>query len=306
MIQRKQFDPKKFIDREFEQELFEELLAFQDAARILAIRDASGMGKSHLLELFRYRCRVTRPRTPVSLIDLKQLPDQSPMMLVKEMVKDLADLGVAFPNYNKYESARVSADFDFIRASVYLQGASFKEARDIRISGSMTNVDYAERVQVSQSRIELTAEQREKAEDVCVRSFLDDIRAHCATQSIVLLIDSFERCGERLHTWLRDHFLENYFFDTDSRPAKLLLVIAGQTVPHFEANWSSEDCTGTVQSVEALHRWTRTHVEQCLKVHGFHYEEQDVNTFHRLVDLGLPPSQIVQAIETLLAQKGAA
>lgn len=297
-------DLKKFIDREFEQELFEELLVFQDDARILAIRDASGMGKSHLLKLFRYRCRVARPRRPVSLIDLKQLPDQSPMMLVKALVKDLTDLGVPFPNFNAYDNARVSRDFDFIRASVYLQGASFAGAREVRISGMMTNVDYAERIEVVHTRAELTLEQNEKAEDVCVRSFLDDLRAYCTTQPIALLIDSFERCGERLHTWLRDHFLENYFFDTANRPAKLLLVIAGQTLPHFEGNWSLEDCASTVKSVEALHRWTRSQVEECLRVHSIHYDEKDIDAFHRLIERDIPPSQVVQLIESLVAQKG--
>jgi hypothetical protein len=335
MILRKQFDPKKFIDREFEQELFEELLAFQDEARILAIQDASGMGKSHLLELFRYRCRTVRPRTPVSLIDLKQLPDQSPMMFVKEVVKDLADLDVPFPNFNAYESARVSADFDFFRASVYLQGASFKEPHDRRTSRTMPPSHQSirndapnqggqgnfygpvafnqqqttfttERVHITHSRGELTGEQLEKAEDVCVRSFLDDVRAHCAAQPVVLLIDSFEKCGDRLRLWLRDHFLEHYFFDPAKRPAKLLLVVAGQTLPNFAGNWSVEDCERTLKSVEALNRWTREHVEQCLKVHGFPYEEQDIDTFHRLVELGLPPSQVVQAIETVLTQKGVA
>jgi hypothetical protein len=306
MIRRKQFDPNKFIDREFEQELFEELLAFPDAARILAIQDASGMGKSHLLALFRYRCRVTRPRTPVSLIDLKQLPDQSPMMFAKAVVEDLMALDVPFPEFSRYESARVSADFDFIRASIYLQGASFKDARDVRISGSMTNVDRAERVEVTHTRMEFTAEQREKAEDVCVRSFLDDVRTHCAAQPIVLLIDSFERCGDRLRAWLRDHFLEHYFFDTTKRPAKLLLVVAGQTLPDFAGNWPPDECELTVKSVEALNRWTREHVEQCLKVHGFRYEEKDIDAFHRLIEMGIPPSQVVQMIESLVAQKGVA
>jgi hypothetical protein len=299
------FDPKKFIDREFEQELFAELLAFPDAARILAIRDASGTGKSHLLELFRYLCRVTRPRTPFSLIDLKQLPDQSPMMFAKEVVKDLADLGVAFPNFNAYESARVSADFDFIRASVYLHGASFKAAHNVRISGTMTNVDRAERVEVTQTRTELTGEQREKAEEVCVRSFLDDLGNHCATQPAVLLIDSFERCGERLRRWLRDHFLETYFFDTAKRPAKLLLVIAGQDLPNFVGNWSEEECAAIVKSVETLNRWSRVHVEQCLQVHNYRYEEKDIDAFHRLIEVGIPPSQVVQMIESLVAQRGA-
>ena len=68
------FDPKKFIDREFEQEIFEELLKFESQARILAIKDTGGMGKSHLLEKFQYRCRVTKPRrTPLALIALDQL-----------------------------------------------------------------------------------------------------------------------------------------------------------------------------------------------------------------------------------------
>ena len=37
----KRFDPRKFIDREFEQELFADLLLLKDDARILII---SGMG----------------------------------------------------------------------------------------------------------------------------------------------------------------------------------------------------------------------------------------------------------------------
>jgi hypothetical protein len=65
----KRFDPRKFIDREFEQELFADLLLLKDDARILAIRDKGGMGKSHLLEKFQYRCRTNRPqRIPISLV----------------------------------------------------------------------------------------------------------------------------------------------------------------------------------------------------------------------------------------------
>ena len=79
----KNFDPKKFIDREFEQELFEELLQLKDNARILAIQDdKGGMGKSQLLEQFKYRCRTVKPRTPVSLIALDQLPGDSPLDLI--------------------------------------------------------------------------------------------------------------------------------------------------------------------------------------------------------------------------------
>jgi hypothetical protein len=77
-------DPRKFIDREFEQELFAELLLLKDGARILAIRDRGGMGKSHLLEKFQHRCRTNRPdRIPISLVELDQLSDNTPLALIK-------------------------------------------------------------------------------------------------------------------------------------------------------------------------------------------------------------------------------
>lgn len=84
------FDPTTFIDRESEQELFEELLSLHTDAQILAIRDAGGTGKSHLLERFRHRCRTVKPRTPVSLVKLDQLPSRSPLDLVRIVVNDLS------------------------------------------------------------------------------------------------------------------------------------------------------------------------------------------------------------------------
>jgi len=95
---KKEFDPHKFIDREFEQELFEELLQLKDQARILAIRDAGGMGKSQLLQKFQYRCRTVKPRIPVSLIALDLLPDNSPLALMQEIEKDLSAL-LEFPTF---------------------------------------------------------------------------------------------------------------------------------------------------------------------------------------------------------------
>src|SRR5436309_2718031 len=95
----KRFHPQKFIDREFEQELFEELLQFKNHARILAIKDAGGMGKSQLLQKFQYRCRTAgRPRIPVSLVDLGQLPDQSPLSLVQQIEKELTAF-LKFPTF---------------------------------------------------------------------------------------------------------------------------------------------------------------------------------------------------------------
>lgn len=301
MLPSKQFDPRKFIDREAEKARFEALLTFRDDARILAIRDQSGMGKSHLLEFFHHSCAWKD--IPVSLIDLKQLSDQSPLMFAKTVVKDLNDLGISFPSFNHYDNARISADFNTILSSVYLQGANFTGASNTRISATMANVDHAESVYITTSYTELTIEQKEKAEDVCVRSFLNDLCTLSNTQPIVLLVDSFEYCCDPLRRWLHKPFLRSYFFDQQQRPSQLLLVVAGQNMPDFEVNWSPEDRIKTVALVERLHRWTRNHVEECLQVHGFRYEEKDIDAFHRLVENGLPPALVVQAIETMLAQQ---
>ena len=91
------FDLEKFIDREFEQELFEDLLRLRDDSRVLAIRAGGGMGKSSLLEKFQYRCRVIKPRIPVSLVALDQLPDASPLVMLRQIVEHFSKLGADFP-----------------------------------------------------------------------------------------------------------------------------------------------------------------------------------------------------------------
>jgi len=129
MPQAKQFDPRKFIDRDFEQELFEELLQRQDQARLLAIRDAGGMGKTQLLQQFQYRCRTVKPRTPVSLVALDQLPDDSPLALIQQIERDLSPFAIEFPTFSYYEQARKAHDFSTIRGSVDLRGADMRQAR---------------------------------------------------------------------------------------------------------------------------------------------------------------------------------
>ena len=297
----KNFDPKKFIDREFEQELFEELLQLKDNARILAIQDnKGGMGKSQLLEQFRYRCRTVRPRTPVSLIALDQLPGDSPLDLINMVVQHLSNFGVDFPEFNRYESARISKDFTPIRASIYLQGATFREAKDVMIAGTATRVQQAATVNIGTVVVEFTPEQERKAQEVCLRAFFDDLKKHCAREQIVLMLDAYEKCPKAIKDWIEDWLLEQFFFDFEHRPERLILVIAGREILNFEMRWSAEDCKETVRSVKALGQWTQRHVEECLRVYGFDYTPEHLDTFYRLIAMGLPPSQVVQAIETLV------
>jgi hypothetical protein len=379
----KEFDPQKFIDREFEQELFEDLLLFNDRARILAIRDAGGMGKSQLLEKFHYRCRTVKPRTPVSLIALDQLGGSTPLFLVRKIREHLSAYGIEFPSFTRYEAARMSADFDLISESVFRDGPLGIVARGDVFSryerglGLLMNrfgsahirytelLTYEQRLaeNISEARrhgdtgdrraeravvveqlnllasaelrltfnelcggsspepfaqargprqpewagarstrsVELTPDQELVAQEVSIQALFDDLRPVCAERPVVLLIDAYEKGSDALKDWLVEYLLERQFFDLERRPARLLLVVAGRDIPAFNRHWSAEDCRSIVRSVDELGKWTRDHVEECLRVHGFAYEPKDVDAFHHLIDRGIPPSQMIQMAQSMAA-----
>lgn len=292
----KEFDPSKFIDREFEQELFEELLEFRGTQRILAIEDRGGTGKSHLLEHFRYRCRTVQPRTPVSLIALDQLVDETPLTLIDTIIDHLSSFRIEFPLYIKHESARVSGDFSTILGSIYLQGATFEKAIDVRVSG--VAVDRAEVVNVGS--FSWSPDKDKVARKVIIQAFFDDLR-ECSTQiPIVIILDGFEKINPELQKWITDVLINNLFFDAENQCPLLLLVIAGKVIPKFSNYWSKDDCERIVSSINGLTMWTREHLEDCLKIHGFKYEEEDLNALYRLIERGLPPSEVIQTIQTLM------
>lgn len=297
------FDLEKFIDREFEQELFEELLGLRDDSRILAIRAGGGMGKSSLLEKFQYRCRTVRPRIPVSLIALDQLPDASPVAVIRQIARQLSALGADFSMFNKNEHARMAGDFLSIRAFIDLDSVSFRDASDVHIRG--INVERAEQVSISGEMTTLTPEQDSVAQEASVSAFFTDLDRYCRDHTAVIMLDAYDRCARQLQHWILEDFLEQVCFNLEQRPARLVTVIAGRELPIFEHHWAPEDCGSVVRSVKQMSTWERRHVEECLRVHGYNYTVELIDSFYRLIQAGLPPSQVVQAIQSMLmVQRG--
>lgn len=194
----KKFDPRKFIDREFEQEFFEELLEFKDHARVLAIKDAGGMGKSHLLQRFQYRCRTVKPRTSVALIALDQLGENSPLSLVQEISDSLAAFSVEFPGFKEVEMARSAFDFTTIRGKVDLSKANLSQAQGIDIGGVIIKADQVDQINTQPGLSEFTPEQQAKAQQISVQAFLADLHKHCDQQPLVIMLDAFEKCDPSL------------------------------------------------------------------------------------------------------------
>jgi hypothetical protein len=154
----------------------------------------------------------------------------------------------------------------------------------------------------------LTDEQQETAQEVCFHSFFDDMKQHCASRTAVLLVDSYEVCkwgsDTRLNTWIIDHFLRRYFFDMEKRPTRLLLVLAGRELPNFDSHWSPHDQERVVRSVNQLREWEREHVAEYLDVHGFSYDEKDVEALHTLIKRGVSLMQATTLIKSMNWQGG--
>jgi len=294
------FDPKKFIDREFEQELFEDLLRYETPARILAIRDVGGMGKSHLLEKFQYRCRTVKPRIPISLVALDQLPDYSPFSLVRMISEHLGAFGLKFENFARYENARLTGNFSVISSSIYLQASNFAGASEVTVAGTV--IKDVGTVHFGGAGISLSPDQEKTAREVVVGSFFDDLLKTCSKKPVVIILDSYDKCDSGLQKWISNHLLEKYFFGA-AVLCNLTLIIAGRDLPAFDARWPEEDCEKLVKSINELRRWERKHVEECLRVHGFNYEQKDLDAFHTLIERGMPPSEVIQLMQTFLDPK---
>jgi hypothetical protein len=147
----------------------------------------------------------------------------------------------------------------------------------------------------------LTPEQQSTAQEVCIRAFFDDLAVICAEQQIVLMLDAYEKCDAKVKQWIEEQFLERLFFNFERRKHRLILVVSGRNLPNFDARLSIEDCDALVRSVKELGKWRRDDVTECLRVHGYDdYEEQDVDAFHRLILRGIPPSDVVRLIESLV------
>lgn len=297
------FDPDKFINCEVEHRLFASLLSFTDEARVLAVRGASGTGKSQLLRSFAYHCRTAHPRRiPVCLLSLDQ-PGDAVLPLIQEMARQLSGFGLSFPTFNQLESARVANDFSKIRSSVYLEGAIFENAKDVRISGTMINPERVERMTISTNQVEFTSEQVNLAQEVSVKAFFDDLRLYCAESPAVILLDTFEKSRPQVRAWISEFFLEHFFFNLDQRPQRLLTVISGQEIPTFQQLWSRYLCEQVVHVVPQLSTWEREHIEAYCLALGLPPQSAPIEPLYQIVQTGgMTPELIKNVINTLLSQ----
>jgi hypothetical protein len=245
-------DPRDLIDRSTEQDLFTQILpeAGKDnasSARVLTIRAKGGAGKSALLERLLYNCRyVVSPRAVGCLIDLDQVKDPSPFSFILAFYDGLREIpGVnvkeLFVNFRRFNEARKRWDYAIFgpQDEAWSAGAGIVGSAQAGVLGpgarsSGINIEQISHIDTSymlqSQRQQFTDEQERWAREKCVAAFFDDLRIVCESQTIVILLDTWERCNLTLREWLLDVFLGIHCLgpDVSLRPARLSIVIAGQ------------------------------------------------------------------------------
>jgi hypothetical protein len=249
------FDPRKFVDRAREIKLFQSLLQFDTSARILVIHADRGSGKSYLMRYFHHLC--TQESIPVSLVDFRQLPNLSPPLFVDEIVRDFSTPPNSVPLL-KYEFARRQ----------YLKQVQPDWSRDIG-TASLARTQ-APGGATGESRL------RQTFDSMMIDGCVEDIQSYCDQHPAVLLLDSFERCGERLQHWIRESLVREQFLQADKVPGKLLLVVAGLETPVVEPNRRLH----IVKTRSKLSPWGPTHFQQWLRVNGYPASRQQAHFYY--------------------------
>lgn len=293
------FDLRKFIGRESEKELFEELLRFATARRILSVTAKGGDGKSLLLKYFEYRCRTGNPRLPHSLISFKDQPFQSPLSAIKKLAEDLSRGGVKFEKFERIEHARIAGDFGAVTALANIQGNDFRGATNIQAAGTiLNNPRFDGTVNILKATEPLPPEQDKAAQDTGIRYFVEELHTYCAEKPAVIMFDAYEECDDILKGWLEDDFLDKHFFSPPCESCQLILVVAGQRIPTFDQLFPMEECASKIIQVNELRPWTEENVEECLQAHGINnYASKDVDIFYGLIEREIPLLNVVEAID---------
>lgn len=297
-----ELNPRSLIDRDDEQELFRQLTSFNTAARMLAISDRGGWGKSSLLRRLLYNCQwELRPPAAACLIQFDDHKDPAPFALVSKIVEELSSVEgqntrERFAKFNELDNARV-----FKIAAAFDDGADYRsrgrQITAVSHAGSVgeggvsagLHVQHANKIEYSSERSEFTEEQERHARMRCVQAFFDDLRTVCATQPIVLMFDAFEQCNVKLRDWILGEFLRNNVLhpDRNLRPDKLGIVIAGRPY-HPSSNpeglrpdefrpvfGSQADMEACVLSIASLSKWDPDHISKFLILQGLQDPSQD-------------------------------
>jgi len=258
------FDPEGVIDREAESELFETMLALGHDARVLTVSDKGFMGKSTLLKKFEYRCQWITPYFPVSLtdIDANRLDDQTPFGLVGKIRADISDL--SFPKFDPARDAHAGQDFSFFAPATGTGIASASSVSGGVLAGRIGTVIQTPSATIAPATSATwTLDMDRRARERCVEAFFEDLRAICADQTVVVILDTFDNARLELQQWIVKVLLRHHIVDERFACDRLLVVLAGRELPNLNPALGRR-----LQSIGVLSSWDKEHIRSFLQKQG--------------------------------------
>ena len=190
--------------------------------------------------------------------------------------------------------ARMSKDFTrFAGAAASVQAASVQGKayadRALVATGGIvagTNLQPGSTlIQVVGDRGWSNSEQEEHARRLCLKAFFEGLAEICKIKTVVLLIDTWERGHPKLCEWVNDYLLYHHCFDEEVRPARFVVVLAGQKIPDFKGRLGEDRFKKLVCSIGSLN-WEKAHLAEFLEQQGLTFDAKDLAFLHGKIQGG--------------------
>jgi hypothetical protein len=286
--------PNEFINRKPEQDLFKSLMEFNENARLFVVQDKGGTGKSTLLELLQYQCKF-RFFSPVGFVSL-DVPTINNDFVFVETLRNSIGINEPFPCFDE-KIAALAAKNPAAFAPVPIP---------INVSGNITaQSTISGGTQIgAQVNIAASGEWNDaldvQARKQCIKAFFEDLKSLYDEKPLVVLLDSYDRCSEGLKEWIIDEFVLPFSINTNKRPQRLLIVLAGRELPDF-TSMLAEQYTVLVRSSSPLSSWEKEHVKDLLRVHQYtKLSDNDLDFVWQKLGVGISLPQVFLLADAIM------
>jgi hypothetical protein len=280
-------DPRRYVDREAQQLLLRSMVAGEDEARVLVIRDSQGQGKTDLLHRMRVNCRESDAAAQVLMMDLRDL--SSPFGLVERTAHEFTNVDAV-----AQVLAGFTAEYER-RSNTFSVEVGGQVSNELTVNGAVESGGVATSVYIANAAP--TGLQSQLAQNLVMKAFVDDLHSwHGAP--LVLLIDHFNKTGATLRQWVDETLVR-----PTARGELSRVVIVLASTPEHAAAYDELAPAVRVTSLDRLHD-DRELVRALLSAHGLLVgdDEDDGLTLDfaiRQLATGKSVLQIVHALASL-------
>ena len=261
------------------------MLQLADEARVLAIRDKGGMGKSSLLEWFAYHCRWSGDVLACSLTSLSEHTDHTPYGLISTIRSGPFE-NLDFPRYDELDHARADSDFRPFRPRGGVGVANTGAVSGGMVAGVIERAFGGDVQSYTEAARTWTTSQEALARPLLVDAFFEDLAELTSDKPIAIMLDAFEKCHEPLRSWVRDRLLREHVFGDEARCHGLVVVLAGHDLPEI-TELPDHVHSRFVRSIESLSNWEREHVCDFLRLYQFDPDDEVVDFIQQALALGV-------------------